>query len=355
MAFDSNVLRQPASGNPQSSPIKTVFAGLRIDKSYSLQRFQFDYTYTQTKFDNVPERDNHTNNYRGAWLWSLTPRITGTLDTAQVQTQVSGDETKNIRSNLRTTRTQGFTLDGAVSGGWHLLSGVSAIKQTSTAFTTTNPNFQQTGWSAGVGYESASGNSISAINYRRHGEYLNEIDFLNFFDNRYDENESELKVSWKASGNSVLTGRLAWRERHNATFPQRDFSRPVGTLDYNWQISGKLSLTASATQTIIPVREPFSSYRVDDTLTISPAWQVSEKVSLQLNLSHLTSDYRGPVRPPPGPLRRDVTQTASLTAVWAISTTNSVTAKLVRQQRNSNQPVFDFYDTLVSVSANLSF
>lgn len=358
IAFDSNILRQPASANPQKDTIRTVYAGLRVDKSYSLQRFQLAFTDTRSWFNKLPERNNHTTNYRGAWLWSLTPRISGTLEATQVQRLVEGDETKNIQPNLRTTKTRNFTLDGSVFGGWHLLLGANEMKQTSEVVDifTTNPNFQQTGGSVGAMYKTASGTSISFIQYKRKGDYLNTIvDFENLFDNHYDENESELKTTWNASGRSVLTGRLAWRARHHQHFAQRDFSGLVGSLDYDLEISGKLSLRATASRSITSVREPFASYRVDNTLTIAPKLQVSEKVSLLMSLYHSTQDYRGPVRPPPGALRRDVVQRANMSAVWAISRTASLSADLLRQQRDSNQPLNVYYDTIVTISGNFNF
>ena len=353
---ESNVLRVPASANPTGDTIKVVYAGLRLDKSYSLQRFQLDYIDTRSRFTKLRERNTDTIDYQGAWLWSLTPRISGTLEAKQTQALVEADESQGTARNLRTTNTRNFSLDGSVFGGWHLLLGANQKKQLSEAPVFTSADFQSVGGQAGAKYEATSGSSVTVNRYWRQGDYINrEFDPATLSDNRYYENESELKLAWKASGRSVLTGRLAWLARRHEHFAQRDFSGPVGELGYNWTATGRLTVDVFTKQSISATSEPFSSYRVDKILSITPKLQMTDKVSLDLRFDYSIADYRGPVVTPPGPLRRDVLRNAIVTVKWDISRVASVRANLQRQLRTSNDPSFGFASTSVGASADLTF
>lgn len=353
LTYDSNLLRLPA--DPKSDTIRTTYLGLRIDKTYSQQQFQIDFTDTRSRYDNFPERNANTIDYRAAWLWHLTPRISGTLETSQVQAQVEGDETLRIAKNVRTTKTRDFSLDGSVFGGWHLLFGVAQREQKSESVILVNPDFRSIGMNAGVRYEAKSGASISVIQYDRKGEFLSEINFANFLDNRYHETESELKVSAKPSGHSNISGRLARLQRRYERFEQRDYSGLVGGFDYNWTPTGKLRVDASAKRSFSATRELLSSFRVENLLSLAPSWQASEKIAVRLRFDRSTIDYRGPVIPPRGPLRHDTMHTVKLSADWEIARFVTLSASVQKQRRSSNYPLFEFEDTLARATAAISF
>jgi len=353
---DSNVLRLPASADPTGDTVRAVSAGLRLDKPYSLQRFQIDVTETRTRFANLPERNADTIDYRGAWLWFLTPRIGGKLEAQQVQSIVEGDESQGTQRNVRTTRTQEFSLDAWVSGGWHLILGADRREQRSESSVATSPDFRAVGAQAGAMYEARSGNSISAIQYARVGEYIDR-EFVpgSLVDTRYYESESELKITAKPTGRSALAGRVAWLARRHEHLPERDFSGLVGRLDYNWTVMGRLRVDAAARRSITATTEPFSSYRVEDGLTLAPSWQVAEKTSLVLRLDYSTFRFLGPVAAPPGPLRRDALRTAALTASWEATRNATLRVSLQRQRRWSNDPRFAYDATIGIATLVLTF
>src|SRR5436305_9330715 len=75
LSHDSNVFRVPSSSGPpagfssKSDVFNTHFVGLRLNKPYSLQRFQADVTKSATRYNNFSTLDTDTLNYRAAWLW----------------------------------------------------------------------------------------------------------------------------------------------------------------------------------------------------------------------------------------------------------------------------------------------
>src|SRR3990172_11637175 len=132
VVWDANVFRLPGSVDPltavgkpnKDDRINTAYLGLRIDKSFAQQRFQLDVTKTTTRFNSFTFLDFDALDYRGAWLWHLTPRLGGTLSTDHRQTLVPFTDFRGFQRNVSNTDSRRFSLDGWLAGGWHLLLGV---------------------------------------------------------------------------------------------------------------------------------------------------------------------------------------------------------------------------------------
>src|SRR3954463_531002 len=122
LSHDSNVFRLPSSSPPpagftsRSDVFNTHFVGLRLNKPYALQRFQADVTKSAIRYNNFSTLDSDTLNYRAAWLWALTPRLTGTLSTDQTQGQASFAQFGGTQRNLTTTENTTFSVDGWITG-----------------------------------------------------------------------------------------------------------------------------------------------------------------------------------------------------------------------------------------------
>ena len=361
---DSNLFRLPSSADPQltlgqptkSDTIRLTYAGLRIVKPYGQQNFQLDLTETQHRYNNFPRLDWDGFDYRAAWLWHLTPRVSGTLSTDRKQTPVSFADVPGSKRNVRNTDTRNFNLDGLIFGGWHVLLGATQKKQSSEVPSLLESDFQFTGAEAGVMYAAASGNTITVNQHSRRGEYVNRpLDSVNLIDKGFSESELELKLTYILSGKSTLKGRVGRRERRHDHFPQRDFSGPVGDLAYAWDPTGKLQLNVSAKRDIAPSSEPFSSYIVKDTLSLTPSWLTSAKTAVRFILSRATNEFRAPIVAPAGPSRVDTTRTATLVADWKPSNSVSLSASVQRQGRTSTNAAAEYATTVVTISAALSF
>jgi exopolysaccharide biosynthesis operon protein EpsL len=364
LVHDANLFRLPASVDPQlavgkptrAETIKVAYAGLRIDKPYAQQRFQLDVTQTAYRYGNFGFLDFDALEYRGAWLWRLTPRVSGTLSAEHKESLVPFMDFRVFQRNTRASDNHVFSLDGWLSGGWHLLLGASQYEQKNSQLFVAEADYRASAGEAGIKYVAASGSSIALIQRSLRGDYVNRvIDPVNFFDSGFRRNESELRANWNLSGHSVVTGRLTRLDHRHEHFAQRDFSGTAGQLAWAWTPQSKLRLDFSAKRDISAWWEAFASYRVNDTLSIAPTWQVSAKTQVRLKLDQVRSDFRGPVFTPTGPLRSDTVSSAQLGVDWSPLRSVSLGASLQRQRRSSNNAGVAFDDTIASVSASLMF
>jgi len=364
VAWDANVFRLPGSVNPllavgkpnKDDRISTTYVGLRIDKSLAQQRFQLDVTKTTTRYNSFTFLDFDALDYRGAWLWRLTPRVSGTLSTDHRQALVPFVDFRGFQRNISNTDRRSFSLDGWLAGGWHVLLGVFDSETKYTQAFLAQTSSRSTGADAGLRYVAASGSSVTATRRSSKGTTLNQpLDPVNLIDDGFSLQESELQSTWLASGKSTLTGRLAWIERRHEHFAQRDFSGLAGNLDYSWTPTAKLRFAVSARRELGPWWEALSSYTVSDTLSFAPTWQATTKTALRMRLDCTQRDHYGPIIANPGPLRGDTACSAGLGADWTPLRYVTFSANLQRDRRSSNYDAFGFDDTIAVVSASLMF
>jgi exopolysaccharide biosynthesis operon protein EpsL len=367
LTHDANVFRLPDNAPPlagfstKSDRISVAYAGVRIDKPYAQQRFQLDATNTSTRYDTFSFLNFDTFDYRGAWLWSLTPHVSGTLGTEHKQALVPFSDYRGLERNVRTSDSRRFSLDGWIFGGWHLLAGASQSELKNDVQFLAQADSRFTDGEAAVKYVVASDSWLALTRRSSQGDYLNLVaDPVNLVDNRYRQEETEIKGAWNLGGKSVLNGRLASLERRHEHFAQRNFSGTAGQLDYTWAPTDKLRLPLSAKRDISSWWESSSitassSYRVTHTISLAPTWQVDAKTAVRLRFDRMRIDYRGPVNADPRPARGDTLRSAQVALDWTPLRSVAFSASLERDSRATNNPGFQFGDTIGSLSVSLMF
>jgi exopolysaccharide biosynthesis operon protein EpsL len=356
VSHDSNFFRDPGLVRAAESEIITTgYLGLRIDKPYAQQRFFLDATATAYRYDKFSDLNFNGLDYRAAWYWHLTPRLSGALSADRTQTPTQFQDTLGRQSNVATTESYVFNLDGWLFGGWHVLLGASQSNRTSEQSIRSNlPDYHELRGEFGVRYLFQSGSSIDALRRRIEGDQdsqlINNVVVVNTAN--YKEDQSELRGTWNLSQQSVLTGRATYLDRHYDQTPQNDFHGTAGELGYTWLPTGKLSLRLSATRDIAPWQGSLSSnYRVSNTLLIAPTWQATARTSVYMTLQRTYDDY-----PSTGNTeRKDTTSIGALGLNWLVLRNLSLGANVLRQQRSSSDALVEYDATVARLSASLIF
>jgi exopolysaccharide biosynthesis operon protein EpsL len=319
-------------------------------------------TATEARYDSFSFLDFEARDFRAAWLWQLGRRFSGTISEERRQSLVPFTDFRGFdRANIRTSTQRAFSADAWMIENWH---AVGAVSQQDVSHDT--PFLAESGYRSetariGLRYAPPSGNSLTLAQNETKGDYLDRpLDPVVLTDNRFREQETEFAARWSPTGLTTVNGRLSWRQRRHEHFGQRDFSGAAGDVAYVWTPTGKLRLALTAKRDI---RESLdlgsvtanSSYRVTDTLGFAPVWQVGTRTSVSVSFSHSTADFRGPVIPDPRPARQDRIRSAHLAIDWAPFRFVSLTASINRERRTSNNPNFDFRNTIASLSASLTF
>ena len=341
----------------RSDRISTTRVGVHFDKTYSQQRITFDAEDSAIRYEKFGFLNRNALNYRGAWQWRFTQRISGTLAVDQNETLVGFDDTRALARNVRVIRNKKATVDGWLSGGWHLLAEMSDTEVKSTTAFAAQPDFTQTSGGLGLKYLAASGNFISLTQRVRQGTNTGQpVDLIKFVDSGFSVRETELAAVWNVNGKSSLIGQFTRVSRHHEHVPQRDFSGYAGDLSYVWTPTGKLTVNVVANRILIPFAADLqTSYKLDNTLSVSPVWALTSRTSLSLAAFRRTSDFLGPVIAIGSPQRRDTLQSVQLAASWSPHPKINVRASVQRDRRRSTDSTFDYDNALTNLTMSLTF
>ena len=355
--LDDNLFRQPASGKPVSDTLTSAYAGIRVDKQFSMQRLKFDYTLNSYTYQNNNQLNFNAGNYKAAWLWALTPRLSGNLSTEKNQTQYGFlDVLGNNTPNISTTEVQNFLADWSPHGNWHMLGGFTRTLATNSRNFQADRGTTYIALDLGLRYAFPSGSAITLMEHRRQGEFANASIY---YPQTYSEYESEAKLDWRLTGKSTLNMRAAYLQRTHendsvGNFSFRDYDGLVGNINYTWMPTSKLQLTLAAASDIASYQTNNSNYNRVNTLSFSPMYAYSEKLTVRGSASVMERSFLGGGVIPDSN-RVDTSKSTSLAIDWMPRRYVTVGANLQQSSRSSNAPGFDFSDLSTGVTANLNF
>jgi exopolysaccharide biosynthesis operon protein EpsL len=363
LMHDDNLFRAPA-GQENSDLIRSLTAGLKFDKEYSLQRFKVDASLTDYNY-----QDNSYLNYTGknlnaAWLWKLSPQLYGNLSTSRVDTLNSFVDytptSPDARRNIRTTKSSRFDVEWEALGPLHLISAVSHYDQENSQVFVQDDNYTAGIGELGVKYVTSTESWVALVQRKTQGDYARPADPTTALDSGFDQTDTEARFSWNPTVKTNVFGRVAYIDRKFDHFAERNYDGVVGSVDFNWGLTEKLSLLLSARrdlnvfQELRSTTDSYSSFYSSDMFTISPAWEISEKTLLRLRLSRENRDYDGTVVNGM-PLRTDRLNYSGVTFEWWPRKSINMNLGYLHQSRDSNNDSLDFKDNIYSLSLILNF
>ncbi|MEZ0318326.1 MAG: XrtB/PEP-CTERM-associated polysaccharide biosynthesis outer membrane protein EpsL [Methylophilaceae bacterium] len=358
---NSNLFRldsgqQPAGGGAERwDNILRTSVGFKINKHYSLQTFKFDYDHVENKYQNAKFLDFNADNYKAAWLWSITPGLTGNLSAERVEELVPFLDFRNTNTqNLRTKETQVFDFDWSPHNKWHLLGGYTKLDVVNSQTFLQETSFKFDAVEGGVKYSFPS-ESFIALKFRNRQGENQEINFSRFVGKGFTENEQELSATWILSGKSKLTSIYGHNRRTDDTFSIRDFSGNYGNIAYVWDATSKLNFTLDLTRRLAAFTETTSSYTVYDVMSLKSSWDVTSKVTINAIASQGTRKFRGDGFVFTPDEREDDMSSYGLGLNWVPRSTIKIGVNLQHDERDSNFVGRDYSANTASISGQLTF
>jgi len=362
--YDDNLFRLSDSESPlpvvgrsrKSDLIHSINAGIRIDKPYAQQRFQLDAAVIDNRYQTYDFLNYTAFNYRAAWLWHVTPRISGVMLAEQKQELNNFSDFRNIgQKSIQTNQTRVFTVDGDIGAGVHLLGGLLDVRSRNSETFEAVGDYRQDGAEFGVKYVSAAQNGISLVRRETEGEYRGRaLDPVAQLDTGFKESATEAALDWHGSAKSEIQARLGYVDRKHDNFSRRDYSGATGRLLYRWNPTDKLRLDTSLSRNLFSFQENANSYYVADTFSIAPSWKYSLKTTLRARYDYGIRDYRGAIVPV-AEMRQDTVRSLLFAADWQATRKLTVTGTLQRIQRDSNLSGYDYDSNSAGINAQLLF
>lgn len=347
--YDDNIFRQ--SRNEISDVITVSTLGIKVDKTYSLQRFTLDASYANFKYNKTDFLDYDAKNYNAAWLWSLTPNLTGRLTSEQSQMLNDFRDFANPIQNIRTSKIQRFRAEYSPHQVWTVISGVTYTDVTNSQQFNAQANFNAFTFDYGAKYRFSSGSSLAFLGHKRRGEYQDRP-VTATFDSGYDESEYEIDAVLKATGKSSLSAKLGYIQREYDNLTLRDYQSFIGYVNYDLYLTGKMLANFNLSRTVYPFEQSNSTYSSTDLLKSELIYNISDKVQATVNARISDRDFDG--RGQFGTIgRTDKEKGFGGSLRWSPIKNVSLSLNSSKSYRNSTLSQFDFDDTLTSINLDL--
>ncbi|MBC7445117.1 MAG: putative exosortase B-associated extracellular polysaccharide biosynthesis transporter EpsL [Polaromonas sp.] len=361
--YDSNVFRlsdsvgnQAALGSSgRSDNVFVTTVGAKIDKRYSLQRFEFDISANRSIYNNFSRLDFSAVNYAAAWRWSITPALYGNFTTDR---RVYTDNTSDVQIlgqlNRRTDRSTLLDAEYAIDGPWRALAGVFQRTNTNSQPFVFEGDSKVQGVEVGARYVFGSDASLAYRLKQGSGEYPGRV-LSSTFASNFKDREHEFRVNWPITGKTTIQSRLSYFDRSHDGLAARDFSGFTGQLDSTWQITGKTGVTGGFVRELASYQTSTASYYTGNRLFIAPVWKPTEKTAVKFRYDHGRRSYNGPLPGFASTDRRDTTNVSSLGFEWDVIRAVKISSSVFTDRRKSSEPGADYKSNGVNLSVLASF
>ncbi len=351
-AYDDNLFR--VKERQTSDQITTYTAGIKLDKTYSLQRIVANISYVDYKYQNNDFLDFDAINYDAKWLWSLTPSLTGTLSTSRNKTLNGFSDFRLTSQNIRTTDINQFRAEYSPYKVWALIAGLTESDVQNSQTFNAMAQYKATALDYGAKYNFASGSNLTFLAHKRDGRYDRPLNLITLFDNGYSEDEFELDFALKPTGKSSLTSKIGRLSREYDNFTIRNYDVWIGYIRYDLLLTGKVKANIDLTRSASPFETNYSTYSVSDSASVSVSYLFSEKVTFSLNGRVAQREFRQRVDGV-SPSRNDDETSLSASVSWSPIKNVGVSLSSVKSTRdaNSSYNTFDYEDLTTTVMLDL--
>ena len=364
VTYDDNLFRLSQDVDPKtaigsdkkSDTISTTSVGVNLDLPYSLQRFQANLTWFANRYQRFDELNFNGHTGRAAWLWSVTPELTGDLGYTDTETlsnfATKPGPTARVKDILRTK--QGFA-DGVwfPVASWRLHAGAAAVEQRHSDPGQQFNDIDTATGAAGVSYVSAADDRLGIEGRVERGRTPHDELRGTPLDLAYRQDGVGIVGHWVVTGHSTLDGRVDWVRRDYDQRSSRDWSGPTFRVADTWTPTGKLTVTSSLYRDIGPVADVQSgSFVLVKGVAVKPSWAATDKITVAADAEYNIWEYRGDI------LFGDYThrvRTFGLNMSYQATRKIQLQAGYIYEMRTSTAPLSDYRDNVVNVSARVGF
>ena len=355
---DSNLFRQSdAAASRAQEQVSTTTLGLGFKTQQSLQSFDLNLNLVDVQYQNFSYLNYSATNYSAAWQFAITPRVRGNLSSSSQETLNSyADVQNNTTRFLNTNRSTRVDASYGVDGPWSVSTGLTQSLQSSQRDQVAGSDFSSVASDLGLQYQFSSGSTAGVTTRLTKGQYLNPPAAIStFFDNNFDQVETEARLHWAVSEGKTLDMHAAQRDVTHPNVSLRDYSGLLAGAEASWAVTGQTVLTAAWAHALDTYQTIDANYSQTDRLSLGLDWQMRNKLAWSLRTDYTHIRYLGGPLPFLQSKRIDDVSNTSLSLTWTPRKQATFSASIQSAQRASNAAGADYASTLTSLTAQVNF
>jgi exopolysaccharide biosynthesis operon protein EpsL len=372
---DDNIFRISRDADPalaigstsRGDTYRTTSLGFNLDVPVSRQRFQADYAWNATRFNQFTGLDFNGHDARGVWLWQLGNDASGQLGYAETFALASFANTQSRTPDPLKTRQAFFNAAYLVTPRWRLQAGVTGLELSNGASVFQNLDLDVLNTEVAVSYVTPANTSVGLSARTEDGRYPK-----NPTDNAYRQFRTGIVAEWAPTGASHVSARADRVSRRYAQASQQDFDGNTARAEYDWKPTGKLSLAGVVQRDIFPYQDIGSSFVLVKGVTLRPMLGLTEKIDVSGTFDYSIREFLGNPGLASGASPNRTDRVRSVAAMISYRPTRTFTLQMSaqREARSSNVvpaaagpppgntpavlPV-DYVVNVISISARITF
>jgi len=350
--------------NGPSDTIVRGLLGVRFERELSLQRLSAFATVEPVKYLDFSRFDYVGYGLGAAWDWEIGRPVFGRLEARLTQSQSPFDTVGVGVNNL--VRGQYFRGLAALrlTQNWSVIGATDYLSNDNSALSQRPADFDRTAFEFGLRYASGAALELDFLYRKEDGDYPNRQVFdangnllPAAVDNAYSQDALLMRISYRPTDVTRIGGTIGFTGRSYDNISQRDFDGITGSLDFEWPLSGQVTMRASLFRAIDTAELLTANYVDVRGLALTPIWRLTSRVTLDGLLNYSQRDYQGD----PGfiftgaAVRKDNVLDFGVRVNYELARRVFVYADLRRLDRSSNYRDFDFIDNWFGLGIRASF
>jgi exopolysaccharide biosynthesis operon protein EpsL len=329
-------------------------AGLNVDWQPGRQRILASASKNLVRFSRYSSLDYDGSDYQLKWNWRLGNHWSGLIGATENVTQTSfADWYSLLAVNNEVTRRNKFAgAEWQFHPRWSVGLNAAAATSTNSSLLQAPNDYDNTIWSATLGYTTPKGSKLRGQLRQVDGENPNRQP-NSPVDRFYTQTEYNLLGDWTVTGKLIARGKIGYVQRENDSLSQRDFSGLTGRLSADYYPTGKTILNWTVYREIENSADVSASYQLNSGTSLGAAWLATSKITLRANTTFENRSFEGDTGVV-GIQRDEDILSGSLSLNYVPVPMATIDIGVQGGRRDSNIPVSDytFHSVFMSVRAD---
>ena len=370
-SYDDNLFRLPSESNDpgaakllppgasEEDHINTGFAGLDGHWLVGRQSVDYDLEIDDNRFERNDFLNNTSGTAKAVWNWSVGSTFTGTAGADYSRALTGFADTFYYQKDVVSHEEYFGSGRYQIGPRWAVYGSVSDADTTNSAFAERANNFDLQSGKVGTELATSLQNTVG-FEYRfAHGHYPDPDASLNGvpYDPDYDENSGVFVAKYVLSDKTVLSGDVGYLRRNYPDATVGAFSGEIWHAQVLWQATDKTNVQVLAGRDLQAYLYSQSDYFVQDGISVTPTWKMTDKFTWSAILSWYRQNYISSSANSAILLgeRHDNVSVQQLSLTYTPYRWLLVNFIYHHELRNSNNPQLGYDDDLAQVGAKLRF
>jgi len=344
-------------GQSRDDYLSTATAGADGTWTAARQVVAFTARVDDNRFDHNTDLDNVSGLGKVQLNWQASDLLSGQAGYFYTRTLAAFADTRYFASDSVATNQIFGTFRYQLGPHWATYGTALETHTTNSAPPERINDAETNVYTAGIEYATSIKNTISWEYDRTEGRYPSDVELQGVLASRnYVENDIRLLTTYNFTDKTSLVANLGYLKRTYASADVGAFSGDTWRVTLQWAATAKLQFSIAAWHELQAFLDSQSDYFIGKGASLAPVWTISDKLALSALVTYAAQDYiNSSLNVLTVGERRDTVAQQQLSLNYKATRALTLKFSYEYDKRDSNQPIFSYDGSVVSLGARFTF